>query len=158
MTDTITTWRSLTGLTEAQADRLAEREELLLGDGRPAEQVHEFLYGDGQRHVERNQVDRERFGHLPDPAGATYLWHWEVSDDTGRWEREVEFSSWKVGALHISVLGTQIEDGSVTYRLTVDAGGDVLTFNRKGAQALADTIAVATAELDRLTGDAPPFM
>jgi hypothetical protein len=157
MNDTITTWRSLTGLTKAQAERLAEREELLLGDGRPAEQVHEFLYGDGQRHVERNQVDRERFGHLPDPAGATHLWHWERNEDTGRWSREVEFSSRKFGALHIDVLGTQLEDGTVTHRLTVDAG-DVLTFNPAGAQALGDGMAAAVAELDRLTGDAPPFM
>jgi hypothetical protein len=151
MTTTISTWRNVSGLTPAQAERLAEREALLLGDGRPAEQVHPFLYSDAQRHIERNMVDRQRFGHLPDPAGATYLWHWERSEDTGRWEREVEFASWIVGALYIDVLGTQAEDGSVTYRLTVD-GGSVLTFNAASAQVLVEAVTAASVELDRLVG------
>jgi hypothetical protein len=154
MNDTITNWRDLSGLTKAQRDRLVLREDLFLSDGRPADIVEAFLLHDAMAHVTANIVDNERFGHIPDPAGATYLFHWRPNENTGNWEREFEVKSWRgrVGRFCLDILGTQHADGTAAYRLVVNA--PELEFNSTGAQVLVEAVTAASVELDRLNGGA----
>jgi hypothetical protein len=148
----VKTWRDLTGLTQAQLDRLAHREELLLADGYCPERFRPILLEDAVDHVAANIVDREQFGHIPDPAGATMIGHWKPRHRDGKWEREFQVQTWSVGVLAIDIVGVQLDDESITYEMVVYS--PELRFIVPGAQALTEAITAATVELERLSGGA----
>jgi len=150
---TTATWRDLADqLTPGQVQHLSRREELLRRGSRHRKDdadIDADLLGDARDHIEGNERDRQ-FAHIPEPAGAVYLWHWESPELTGAagWRREVEGRVWRFDGVSINIGGWQYQDGTVTYWCDVEANTQ-LTPAQAGDVAAA--MAEAAAELDRLS-------
>ena len=76
-----TTWRDLADqLTPGQVQHLSRREELLRRGSRHRKDdadIDADLLGDARDHIEGNERD-QRFAHIPEPAGAVYLYDDEM--------------------------------------------------------------------------------
>ncbi len=102
--NTATTWRDLADQLTAEQIAWAQRfERDALGD--PAD-VAEGLLDIAREHAQNNLRDGIEFGHLPAPAGAVKLWHWE-QDDAGHWSRTVDGTCRQAAGLDVSITGTQ---------------------------------------------------
>lgn len=150
--NTATTWRDLTDqLTAEQIAGCEQFERDALGD--PA-RVAEGLLDIAREHAQNNLRDGIEFGHLPTPAGAVKLWHWE-QDDAGHWSRTVDGTCRQAAGLDVSITGTQHPDGIVTRYASLYL--DERSANQLDAGQLRAAAAVLTAaakELDALTGGA----
>lgn len=153
-----TDWRDVADqLTIHQRNLLARRAELFLRDGdRPAATVQALLLRDALQHVRRNAEDRERFGDVPAPAGAVYLWHFEINETDGGWHREFTGPYQECGGVTVWIYGQQRPDGSARASVSVNTD-ELAELDAATARELAELL-VATAEhADRINGDAPPF-
>jgi hypothetical protein len=109
----------------------------------------------------RTRMDAERFGHLPAPAGAVKVEHWEEDDGTGRWVRQFSGASSVVErpvpqfpnfpySVEVAIEGVQHEDGRVERYAHIFSEGT--QFTAEDARQLAGALIDAAAELDRLAG------
>lgn len=144
-TENITSWRQLADyLTPAQVQSFTRREAKY--PGLPAE----LLVGQARAHVEGNRIDQERFGHVPDPVGATYIWHWQVDRQDGGWRREFEGRDWHVGRLTAHLCGQQLPDASVTARVGIDCPTGE-EFSAEDLRRIAAALCEAADELETIT-------
>lgn len=148
-TNTGTTWRDLAGeLTPAQVDSLT-RNERKYGHMAGWSQL---LLERARDHAQRNKIDRERFGHLPAPAGAVTIEHWEVDQIEGDgWRRHFEGSNWQVGDLDASIIGTQCADGRIERAVRIES--DCKDFDAGQLRLIAAALCEAAEELDRHAQD-----
>lgn len=145
--NTATTWRDLADqLTPAQAARLESVEHMEL----PASAADRawMLLDQAREHARDNLADTMRFGHITEPAGASYLWHWE-QDDSGQWFREFAGTARKAGCFDVSVGGRQYSDGSV-FRTVAVQGDDREEFDPAGARQFAAELIAAADEIERV--------
>ncbi len=153
--DNATTWRDLADdLTFDQLGFMLNFEKVALGD--PAA-VAEHLLETARDHVRHNKVDAERFGHLPKPAGAEKVFHWD-DDGDGNWTRQFGGTSAVIeragskdphwNRLDIGVEGVQREDGTVERYVHLYSNGT--EFTSVELRALAATATRMADELDRL--------
>lgn len=143
MQNTATTWRDLADeLTPQQVEDFAYRETVI----EPGPDRTALFLQQARRHVEGNRIDRERFGHVPAPAGARRVWHWEVDRQEGGWHREFEGREWKVAAVSLFVQGRQFPDATVHAEVTLDATAAIL--GAEELRALAAVLCEAAQELE----------
>ena len=144
------TWRDLAGqLTPEQIAAYEHREQTWRA---PDQDVAAFLLADARREAEANTVDRERFGHIPGPAGARRVFHWELDGDAGGWRREFQGRTWRVGPLSVAIEGYQFENGRIRQRAVVEAGD---LFDADELRQIAEVILAAAEQLDPATEDTP---
>jgi hypothetical protein len=158
-TTTTTGWRDVADrLTAHQVAQLARREAShrdTAGGVDPA--VAAMLLADAVEHAEANTRDRERFGHIPEPAAALdYLGHWEHNPDRG-WYRCFEAWGWRVGPVFGYVAGEQRTDGTISAEAQFDTEGLMgsglsADDTRQVAAALLDL----AEKLDAVTAVEPP--
>ncbi len=145
------TWRDVADkLTPFQRNLLAERERLFVEiDRRPVAEIADLLLAAALADIRNNARDVARFGDVPAPAGARFLWHWDPTEN-GCFERAFEADEWTLGRLAVSVHGAQRPDGSVTAWLNICGVGGGQDLDADQARWLADAIVRAAAVLDRL--------
>jgi hypothetical protein len=153
--DDATTWRDLTDqLTLHQITALECIERDALAD--PAD-VAAGLLDMARDHARMNLQDAAMFAHLPTPAGARKVFHWE-DDGTGHWsrrftgtERAVELPSDSRfrNKADVDIEGVQHADGSIERAVYVNANGVELT--AAAAQDLGESLIAAADELDQLS-------
>jgi hypothetical protein len=152
--NTAQTWRDLTDqLTAEQIQRFTWREQVLHGT---PEQIQSLLLDQAQEHAAGNRRDRELFGAIPAPHGVEFVWHWTADDNGQDWQRSLEGASRRIGALVVSVNGTQRPDGSVQSYATIES--NTVEFDAATVRQIAAELIAAADELDRLDGTAPPFV
>ncbi|MCV7090195.1 hypothetical protein [Mycobacterium interjectum] len=153
---TATTWRDLQDdLTFDQVGWMLNFESNAKGD--PAD-VADVLLDAAREHVEKNRVDAERFAHLPTPAAARKVFHWE-DDGEGHWTRQ--FSGTRAvierplpqypksrNRLDISIEGVQDQDGTIDRYVHMYTDGT--QFTSVELRQLAATATNMADELDRL--------
>jgi hypothetical protein len=107
-------------------------------------------------HVRQNKIDAEQFGHLPTPAGANKIFHWE-DDGEGHWTRQFEGTRCGFGLANkgkfanrvdVCIDGLQHGDGTIERSIFVYSSGAEMT--SADARQLATTLTEAADELDRL--------
>jgi hypothetical protein len=99
-----------------------------------------------------------RYANIPAPAGATKIDPWYRFGAEDEWLRYFEGTRiGETGRLAVGVGGWQYCDGKVEYNAQV-LGDDVANLSAEDARLLAERLSAAADALDRLTGDAPPFM
>jgi hypothetical protein len=144
---TIPDWRTVEGLTDEQTARLTAGTHM-----KPDE-----LLDIARDYAAQNQL-QAALADIPAPpgaisAGAWWQWHDEAAT------RTVYGNRWEVGNAVIVVMGEQSADGAARWQIEVQAvdgtNGDITAAQ---ARELAAALVQAAQELDRLTGDAPPFM
>lgn len=146
--NTATTWRDLTDqLTTEQVAWCQRHERDALGD--PVA-VAEGLLDIAREHAQNNLRDGIEFGHLPAPAGAVKLWHWE-QDGAGHWSRTFDGTCRQVAGLDVSITGTQHPDGPVNRYASLYL--DERSPNQLDAdqlRAIAEVLTESADELDAL--------
>lgn len=136
-TDTAT-WRDYADrLTPKQIEEFESYEVKFPGETWPVVEAREL--------AARNTVDRERFGHLPAPAGAVRVFTADHDID-GRWSRGFEGVNRTIGGVSVGMEGEQFEDGTVRRALLIYGDGVVLTAAQ--ARELAAALLALAAELD----------
>jgi hypothetical protein len=144
MTETIATWRDITGLTDEQTTAMEQTERMLLGHHPQAEAI---CIEQAEYMAACNSIDAEH-AHIAVPAGARAdLW---VRDgDSGEWSRCLEWAQipTTVPAVDLYVDGRQLLDGSHTTQVSLYSDGAHLTGVQ--ARALAAALVQAAAVLDR---------
>ncbi|CAN1549791.1 hypothetical protein MCEMAEM6B_02153 [Mycobacteriaceae bacterium] len=146
MTDTITTWRDITGLTAEQAAQLAAG----------VHQTEEDLLEMAQTMAERNHL-QTTLAHIAAPARAHRAGAWY--DDGARITRTIYGTEAVLDTVTARVVGEQDSGGALTAWVEVieNRGHDGAGMTAGQARELAAALLDAADELDRLTGDAPPF-
>lgn len=149
--NTATTWRDLADqLTPEQIAWAEKLERDALGD--PAE-VAEVLLDAARDHARKNLTDRMAFGHLPLPAGAVEVQHWEEAD--GRWHREFTGTERHHDrGLDVIICGAQQADGSVQRHANVYASDSPPDCEPADLRAMAALLVDAADELDFLADTA----
>ncbi|MDA2891259.1 hypothetical protein PDG61_10095 [Mycolicibacterium sp. BiH015] len=148
--NTATTWRDLADqLTPAQIEHAEHWEEVYRE--RPASGVdaQQRLLEEAREHARKNLNDQVAFGHLPAPAGARRLWHWEPVDES-RWEREFEGTCHEFAEfLRVQIRGVQHSDGRIDRYAGADCdtGDNLSPADLRGMAAL---LAEAADEIERL--------
>jgi hypothetical protein len=146
--DTAHTWRDLTDqLTDGQNRALGRIETDLLQRGAPPAEIADTLLEHARDHANHNLHDAAHFGHLPDPAGAQFVEHFE-DDGHGGWSRRFDGTVRAVDDVHVQVVGAQHTDGRIERSVHVHANGVELTGGQ--ARELAAALTEAADELDRL--------
>lgn len=145
MNSTNTTWHDLADqLTADQRDRLANADHLT-----DAEQL------DMARHyADHNQLQVQLAG-VPAPAGAVRCTGWFRDGEDGA-GRGVYGKQWKVGGTTVEMGGDQTPDGAVRWRVEVEVAHGFSDLNSVQARDLAEALAEAADELDRLSGNPYP--
>ena len=159
-TGTTQTWHDLAGdlmawqvqgLERSQADRVAGKL-----DHMSDAQFAGFLLDRALGYARGNAADRERFGDVPVPAGDWRVWHWVADEHPAGWARELESSTDRaVGGVEVGLQGWQFPDGRVEATVAVsvdDLDGLQQTLTAAEARELAEVIAQAADEVDRLNG------
>ncbi|QNI06495.1 hypothetical protein GAN17_09440 [Mycobacterium kubicae] len=156
--DSATTWRDLENeLTFDQVGQLLSFESKAKGD--PAS-VAEVLLKDAREHVRQNKIDDENFGHLPTPAGAEHVYHWE-DDGEGHWSRQFLGVSAVVkrpspqypnhrNSVEIGIDGIQHQDGTIERTVHIYSGGT--SFTATEVRELVTHLARMAEEIDRDNG------
>jgi len=142
--DTATTWRDLTNeLTLEQVRALERIERDALGRGAPGEQVAASLLDHARYHAQLNLRDTTMFGHLPTPACARFLDHFE-DEGTGSFSRRFDGTVWDIDDIRVEVIGVQHDDGTVERAVCIN--GEELTGGQ--ARELAAALIEAADEID----------
>ncbi len=149
---TTTTWRDITGLDDEQTVIMEEHERMFLGHHPQAEAI---LIEQAEYMAACNRIDTD-YADVAVPAGA-HADRW-VRDDNGEWSRSLEWAQvpTTVAAVDLYLDGSQNLDGSHTTQVSLYSDGTHLSAEQ--TRGLAAALVHAADELDKLTGDAPPFM
>jgi hypothetical protein len=140
---TATTWRDITGLTDEQAAQLAA----------DTTQTEDVLLDIARTMAERNQL-QTTLTHIAAPTARAGTWY----DDGANITRTIYGTEAVLDTVTARIAGEQDSSGvltawvEVTENLGTDGG-----MNAGQARELAAALVQAADELDRLTGDAPPF-
>jgi hypothetical protein len=144
-TETVTTWRGFAGqLTAAQQARYVQRDRLY-GDG-PGWQ--RLLIDQARAEVADNRVDAQLFPTMEEPAGVSYLDHWQLDAVDGKFFRYFDGRRWHVGDLDAVVLGTQHADGRIECAVQIESRPS--TFDAAQLREIAAALIEAAADLDRI--------
>lgn len=156
--DTATTWRELESeLTFDQVGQLLNFESKAKGD--PVA-VAESLLSQAREHVQKNKVDGEKFSHLPLPAGAERVYHWE-DDGEGNWTRLFaglsavverplpEYRNYR-NMVEVGIDGVQYSDGSTERMIHIHSDGT--SFTTANVRELVEYLTRMADEIDRLGG------
>jgi hypothetical protein len=163
-TNTTTTWRDLEGLTPGQREELGSYETSLTAAGGP--NTAAALLHCAERLAAENAA-AIRFADLPAPADCT-----TEPDGWMQWETDL-FARNYTGTVRsvinhgdgpaddreatVEVYGSQYSSGQVERFLYVKGPG-IEAMDSAAARGLAQALLDAADELDRLNGDAPPFI
>jgi hypothetical protein len=138
---------TITGLTDEQTGQLAAGANLM---------TEAELTELARQMAERNLLQAS-LAHIPGPAGAVAVSAWY--DDGEIVTREVYGTAWNVGNVNARITGEQSSSGVTRWRVEVDPVertiGDLTAAQ---AREMAAVMLQAADELDRLTGESPPFM
>ena len=138
-----TTWRDITGLTDEQTLRLAA----------DTVQTEADLLDIARTMAERNHL-QTTLTHIAAPTARAGTWY----DDGARIARTIYGTEAVLDTVTARVVGEQDSSGAVTTWVeVVENRGTEGTLNAGQARELAAALVQAADELDRLTGDAPPF-
>ena len=147
-----TDWRHFTDqLTAQQVEDLTAMEQAWGSQPGGADQ----LVAQARQHVEGNRNDA-RFAHIPAPAAAVRVYHWQLHTDHG-WRRAFEGRDWNLSGASVWIEGHQYVDCSATAQVFIETDSTVEPLNGDAARRLAAVLCEAAEEVDRCTGDAPPF-
>jgi hypothetical protein len=144
MSDTINTWREVTGLTDEQTAQLAA----------DIHQTEADLIDIAKTMAERNQL-QATLAHVAAPTARAGAWF----DDRGHITRSVYGTEVVLDTVTARVAGEQDSSGVLTAWVEVieNRGSDgVMTAGQ--ARELAAALVQAADELDRLDGTSPPFV
>ena len=146
MTNNIT-WRDITGLTDEQTDRLSKGGAVL---------TEADLLDTARDFVARNQL-QAAMADVPAPAWAIRTGAWY--DDGGHITRSLYGGEVVLDTVTARVAGEQDSGGALTAWVEVieNRGHDGGGMTAGQARELAAALVQAADELDRMTGDAPPF-
>ena len=149
MSETITTWRDIDGLTAEQTEQLTRgHAHNLLTEAELLDTARDYATD--------NQLQAAMAG-IPTPAGAVSVNRWY--DDGELTTRDVYGKGCNVGDVNVRIIGQQDSTGATVWHVEFDAvEGTVGGVNAGQVRELAETLTEAAEELDRLNGDAPPFM
>ncbi len=146
MTDT-TIWHDITGLTTEQAEQLSQGGHLM-----PEAELIELA----REMAQQNRLQAS-LAHIPAPAGAVHVTAW--FDDGETTSRIIYGTAWNVGNVNARIIGDQDSDGVTVWKVEFNAVyGTVGDLTAVQAREMAAALVHAADELDKLTGDAPPFM
>ncbi len=148
MSDTITTWRDITGLTDEQTDRLSKGGAVMT-EADLLETARDF--------VARNQL-QAAMADVPAPAWALRTGAWY--DDGANINRTVYGTENVFQTVTVRMVGEQDSSGASPAWIEVceNAGGECYALDAGQARELAAALVQAADELDRLDGTAPPFV
>ena len=140
---TATTWRDITGLTDEQTAQLAA----------DTTQTEDVLLDIARTMAERNQL-QTTLTHIAAPTARAGTWY----DDGENITRTVYGTEAVLDTVTARIAGEQDSSGVLTawVEVTENPGTDG-GMNAGQARELAAALVQAADELDRLTGDAPPF-
>jgi hypothetical protein len=140
---TVTTWRDITGLTDEQTLRLAA----------DTVQTEADLLDIARTMAERNHL-QTTLTHIAAPTARVSTWY----DDGARIARTIYGTQVVLDTVTARVVGEQDSTGAVTAWVeVVENPGTDGGMTAGQARELAAALVQAADELDRLTGDAPPF-
>ena len=141
---TVTTWRDLTGLTDEQTAQLAA----------DTVQTDADLLEIAQAMVERNHL-QTTYAHITKPTARVGAWY----DDGETITRTIYGTETVMQTVTARVVGEQNSGGAIAVgiEVTENPGTDGAGMTAGQARELAAALLDAADELDRLTGDAPPF-
>ena len=140
---TVTTWRDITGLTDEQTLRLAA----------DTTQTEDVLLDIARTMAERNHL-QTTLTHITAPTARAGTWY----DDGENITRTVYGTQVVLDTVTARVVGEQDSTGAVTAWVeVVENPGTDGGMTAGQARELAAALVQAADELDRLTGDAPPF-
>ena len=140
---TETTWRDITGLTDEQTAQLAA----------DTTQTEGVLLDIAQTMAERNHL-QTTLTHITAPTARAGTWY----DDGANIARTIYGTEAVLDTVTARVVGEQDSSGAVTAWVeVVENPGTDGGMNAGQARELAAALVQAADELDRLTGDAPPF-
>jgi hypothetical protein len=114
--DTACTWRDLADqLTAAQIASLTalERRAPATADAAAA------LFALDRDHAAHNLAGAVMFGHLAAPHDARRIFRWAAAD-RDRWSRGFGCSAQAAGSVAVTVIGEQLDDGTVPRAIAVD--------------------------------------
>jgi hypothetical protein len=163
MTDTITTDEFREQLQAVDPASLTKEDigtliDLLKVAAKPAEDARlAAMEAAEDKRTAASDAAQLRYANIPAPAGATKVDPWYRFGAEGEWLRYFEGTRIGETGLAVGVGGWQHCDGKVEYSAQV-LGDDVANLNATDARVLSERLAAAADELERLTGDAPPFM
>ena len=142
---TETTWRDITGLTDEQTAQLAA----------DTTQTEDVLLDIAQTMAERNQL-QTTLTHIAAPTARAGTWY----DDGANIARTIYGTEAVLDTVTARVVGEQDSSGALTawVEVTENRGHDGGGMTAGQARELAAALVQAADELDRLTGDAPPFI
>ena len=145
--NTAQTWRDLT-------DQLTAEQIVRLDGGRHM-QPDELL--DVARDMAAQNLLQAALADIAAPDGATEVRAWCTDDDGVH--RTVYGGRWTVGNTIVVIVGDQDSTGAVTWQIEVQHDertvGDLTA---EQTRELSRVLTVAADQLDRLTGELPPFM
>jgi hypothetical protein len=145
--NTAHTWRDLADqLTPEQVTTLDRIEADLLARGAPADIVATVLLDHARYNAQHNLADTAMFGHLPAPAVARFLSHFE-KNSTGSWLRRFDGAIRDIDDIRVEVIGIQHGDGTIDRAVCVN--GEELTSSQ--ARELAKALVAAANEADQLS-------
>jgi len=137
--DTAATWRDLTDrLTAAQVAQLERLEHA----------EPQMLLQMAQRFAAENMTEAVLFEDVAPPAGAARTFAWQL-DGGGKWFRDFEGPTRRVGRASVHIYGRQQADGSSQRWITMGGRG-LDAFDAASARQLAAALADAADELGRL--------
>jgi hypothetical protein len=142
------TWRAMADkLTPEQADMLSKGGHLM----------SEADLLDIARDYAAHNALQASLSHIAAPAGTTRAAIW--FDDGQTTTRECFGRAWNVGDVNTRIVGTQETSGALVWRVEFDAvDGTLGALTAEQTREMVTVLIEAADELDRLTGDAPPFM
>ncbi len=154
--DNTTTWRQLAD--QLTADQYAHIEQMEATAPSDPATVADGLLELAREHAQKNLTDAAQFGHLPTPAGARNMHHWE-DDGNGSWLRLFSGEVLGIGLnnsgpaanrVDLGVEGVQYADGSITRSVYVYTTAAESTAEQ--ARAVAAMLVEAATELEGLHG------
>ena len=142
---TMTTWRTVTGLTADQTAQLSA----------DTIQTDADLLEIAQTMAERNHL-QTTLTHITAPTARAGAWY----DDGETITRTIWGTETVLDTITARIAGEQDSSGTITAWIEVveNAGHDGAGMNAGQARELAAALITAADELDRLDGTAPPFV
>jgi hypothetical protein len=157
----VESWRNVSGLTPGQREELEQREARLTAAG--DRNTETALLNNANRLARENRAAVE-FAHLllpPDSTGQPNGWtEWDTDvfcrNFTGTIRAVTKRTGTEPAAATVKLYGTQYSTGEVE-RYASATGSDLECMDAGTAREIGAALLAAADELDKLSGDAPPF-
>lgn len=147
--NTAQTWRDL-------HDQLTAEQIVRLEASSRMQQPGDLL--DVARDMAAQNLLQLSLSNVPAPDGATDVGAWHHDDDTGSSSRIVYGGRWTVGNAIVEIVGDQDDTGATAWQIEVQhVENTVGDLSAEQTRELSRVLTVAADQLDRLTGELPPF-